>query len=183
MSAFLFAVIYLAGWLAFYAVLWLIVEEAAKSRRPLAAIGKIMNTQNNRATHFPLFIIVEDQKIYGVDPSFSDDKERTQETDVDSLCESCQKAHEEGTLPDDCDDCLSDAFIHYKVEEDTANMRAGVFLTAQAAKDHLEANSYHYDKSAKVYAISAWRNPEMQRVMSFVSSLDTTNEQPSHYRL
>lgn len=121
----------------------------------LEKIGKEMIRQNNRATQFPLFIIMEDVKVYGLDPDWQD-------------CES--EENEEGDL------------VYYRMEEQP-NLSAGVFFTAKACEDHIRANHYHYN-NPRSYGISAWRNYEMQTVMLEIVArgLEKGEKIPSHYK-
>lgn len=43
-----------------------------------------------------------------------------------------------------------------------------MFLTLSEAKRHLEANNYHYHKNAHAYAMTAWRSPEVEKLMSIL---------------
>jgi hypothetical protein len=45
------------------------------------------------------------------------------------------------------------------------------FLTAKAAKAHLDSNYYHYHVNADVYLNHAWRNPEAETVSEFLCGL------------
>lgn len=100
----------------------------------LKDIGIEMVGQDNRATQYPLFVIQED----GLRPSAPWE-------DYDSV--DISEDGEEG---------------HYKIEP-VFDLRAGVFFTTKACQQHIDENDYHYT-NPRVYAISAWRNPEMQAV-------------------
>ena len=147
--------------------------ELKKMLSALKGIGKEMNKQDNRATHFPLFVIQVD-RWHWVSPDMDyDEIERKEEQDGSGLCKKCEKLFDnEKELPMECDDCHwqdRDNFEHYKVEQEF-DLNAGVFLTAKACDEHIRANSYHY-KNPKSYGISAWRNYEMQAVMRYLSLL------------
>lgn len=133
-------------------------------------ILKIKNellTQNNRSTSFPIFIIVEDKKVYGIDPNFTDYRERIEDYDEDDLCENCCKL-EPSEMPDDCDDCMADCFISYRIDKNVPNLYGGFFFTAKACEEHLQLNRHHYNKSANSYAISATHNYELKTVMEYL---------------
>ena len=143
-------------------------------------IGAEMSTQDNRATQYPMFIVVEDVDR-PVPSELSDGRHRVSEPDYGSLCENCiREMDEDGFLDnEDCDECADDCFWWYKREQEP-NLMAGVFFTAKACEDHIRANSYHYN-NPKSYGISAWRNPEMEEVMKHLIS-SAGKEVPSHYR-
>lgn len=143
------------------------------------AIEKIkheMLTQDNRSTSDPIFIVVEDRKVYGVDIGTADGRERKEDYD-NPLCEKCEAMADSNRpdYPDDCEDCPSDAFISYRVENDVPNLRAGFFFTAQACNEHIEANRHHYNKTAKSYAISAYHNEELKTVMKMIINFGDTH--------
>lgn len=129
-------------------------------------------TQDNRWTSWPIYIVVEDKKIYGVDSGGSDGRERKEDYD-DPLCESCE-ALAEGNgpdYPDECEDCPSDAFVYYRIEHDVPNLYGAFFLTAKACEEHLAANRHHYNSTAHSYAISACHNDELQKIIGHIKSL------------
>lgn len=136
-----------------------------------------MLTQNKRGTAYPIFIVVEDKKVYGFDSEYADDKERKEEyQDDEDMCENCRELEQEGEdLPNDCDLCDSVCFVNFKIEKDVPILRAGFFFTAKACNDHIEANRHHYGKTARSYAISAYHNKELKAVM--VELVGKENEQ------
>lgn len=44
-----------------------------------------------------------------------------------------------------------------------------VFITRQAAEQHLKENHYHYSDNAHAYGMCAWRSPEFERLLDIVS--------------
>lgn len=140
-----------------------------RNTKEIEAIKNGMLLQDKRSTSYPIFIVVEDRKIYGVDSDFSfDGRERKDDDYLDRscLCEECDELYEKDKeLPEDCEECDGDAFIYYRMERDTPNMRAAFFFTAQACNEHIERNRHHYNSTAHSYAISACYNYELQAVM------------------
>lgn len=54
------------------------------------------------------------------------------------------------------------------------------FMTLREAKEHLEKNKHHYNSTAKPYAMTAWRSPQVERLYEIIqntdwSELDETN--------
>lgn len=148
----------------------------------LKAIGSEMVQQNNRATENVMFVIEVDKKVWVTAGEDYDERERVEDTNEFMLCESCAKDFEEsgGERPlESCEQCDEECFNHYRIER-TFDLRAGVFLTAKACNEHIQANAYHYD-NPKSFGISAWRNPEMQAVMQMLIFL-SGNDVPSQYR-
>lgn len=47
-----------------------------------------------------------------------------------------------------------------------------LFLTKKAAKEHIKANHYHYNDTIHTYAMTAWRSPEVQRLLEILESID-----------
>lgn len=130
-----------------------------------------MLVQNNRSTSFPIFIVVEDKKVYWV--SDSDYKERKDDDYIDpdeDLCESCLELWKKRELPLECDafDC-DNSFIPYRIEKDVPNLRAAFFFTAEACDEHIAANRHHYNSTVRSYAISAYHNEELKSVMRHLS--------------
>ena len=133
-----------------------------------------MMDQDKRSTAWPIFIVVENKKVYGVDPNFRDCERERKDIDnieKDDLCDNCREVFEEGEvdLPKECGNYeCDDSFIYYRIEEDVPNMRAGFFFTAKACDEHIQSQAHHYDDSAKSYAISAYYNEELRMVMTAI---------------
>lgn len=49
--------------------------------------------------------------------------------------------------------------------------QTGCFLTKRACKKHIEKNDYHYN-NPRTYAMTAWRNPEFERLINIIKVLD-----------
>ena len=143
-------------------------------------IKQEMLSQDKRCTAYPIFIVVEDKKIYGVDIDFSEGRERkdTDMIDFEShCCEACrQEYYENGSLPEECDESeCNDSFIEYKIEKDVPNLYAGFFFTAKACKDHIENNRHHYNSTVHSYGISATHNIELREVMELLIGEENIN--------
>lgn len=50
-----------------------------------------------------------------------------------------------------------------------------MFLTKKSCKRHIELNHYHYSKP-HTYAMTAWRSPEVERLLRIISELGFTAE-------
>lgn len=112
--------------------------------------GKRMAEQDNRGTQYPLFVI---QNRIQRQPGIHEDADGV-----------------------DHDDDGNELPFKYEYVFD---LQAGIFFTQHAALKHLTENAHHYNKP-KIYAVGAWRNPEMQAVMrSIIKAGD--QEVPSHY--
>lgn len=63
--------------------------------------------------------------------------------------------------------------IEYKEEhvivEDT------MFLTLRECQNHLKVNSHHYHKDAYPYAMTAWRSPQVERLISILEKTNWDN--------
>lgn len=46
------------------------------------------------------------------------------------------------------------------------------FLTQKDAEDHLRSNYYHFDEDASTYAMTAWRNPRVERLYKILQETD-----------
>lgn len=139
----------------------LYVLEGKQERKTIKKIGKEMVKQNNRATRFVMFAIQVDEKVYGDQGT---ETERNYDCDGDLMCPDCIKLVDDSdVLPEYCENCDAEAFHWYSIEKVLTVRDCGVFFTAKACQDHIDANHYHYS-NPKVYGIGSWRNPEMQLV-------------------
>ena len=46
------------------------------------------------------------------------------------------------------------------------------FLTKKSAEEHLKQNAHHYSNEARAYALSAWRNPVYEKLISIIKTTD-----------
>lgn len=50
-----------------------------------------------------------------------------------------------------------------------------MFLTEKAAATHLRQNDYHYDATAHTYAMTAWRSPDVEKLIKILQTVDFSN--------
>lgn len=50
-----------------------------------------------------------------------------------------------------------------------------MFLTEKTAATHLRQNDYHYDATAHTYAMTAWRSPEVEKLIKILQTVDFSN--------
>lgn len=72
---------------------------------------------------------------------------------------------EEETEQDKIDE-IECEMIGVKTRYDTKR----VFLTYEAAENHLKQNHYHYSSRARIYCHHAWRNPEAELIQRLILS-------------
>lgn len=87
------------------------------------------------------------------------------------LCASCEVLQEQGEmLTIDCDGCDEECF-YYAEDVMRTDDEHGVFFTAKACDDYIEARRYAVGKLAVSYAISAHHSNEMREVIEYLKSL------------
>ncbi len=72
---------------------------------------------------------------------------------------------------------LGDFEIRYSKEIRFLSEETGVFLTLKDCEKHLKDNWYHYSNKAHPYALTAWRNPNFERLMDIVTKTDWDKEE------
>ena len=116
----------------------------------LKDIGSEMVKQDNRSTQYPLYVVQEDERRM---PTLVEDADGY-ETDEDG-----------DKIP--------------YIDKPKIALEPGVFFTAKACQEHIDENSYHYT-NPRVYAIAAWRNPEVQTIMQSLIK-DAGQKVPIYY--
>lgn len=61
--------------------------------------------------------------------------------------------------------------IVYVEDSENISQQTGCFLTKRAAKRYLEQNYYHHE-NGRTYAMTAWRNPEFERLLNILQSMN-----------
>lgn len=137
-----------------------------ENKQKIKEIRNGMLLQDKRGTAYPIFIVVEDQKIYWVSDGEEGRERYGEEFNTEGACEECVKLYEAcEDVPSDCEECDDALFVNYRTEKNVPNLRAGFFFTANACNEHIERNRHHYNSTAKSYAISGCHNEELKAVM------------------
>lgn len=66
------------------------------------------------------------------------------------------------------DRCFGKVFV----KEEEFIVQNTMFLTKEEAKRHIELNHYHYTSKVHTYAMSAWRAPQVERVLNILEHFD-----------
>jgi len=130
----------------------------------LAAIGKLIATQDNRATDQPLFIVQQKRRVYGIDPDYggevvwlhcdgfeADEKEFVQ----------LEAAHDNG---DDDPENWTRISFHDYWEFVTA------CFTEQGCKDYIARDGHNLNEP-RIYAAGSYRNSEFRAIRNWLLSL------------
>ena len=165
------------------------IEVSDEMYGKLIELATEMTTQDPRGTRMPhMFQIRDWKKVYDVelngdvsiflDRGYGIEIETVEEL-IDYLTETEIEFNEDEIrdmwvndkdfgLPDWIDDYAPGLQQHsYSLEPEYTNC----FLTAKAAREHLDKNYYHYHKDADVYLKHAWRNSEADTISTFLCGL------------
>lgn len=72
--------------------------------------------------------------------------------------------------------CRDDDYsLKYYRNSERISTQTSCFLTKRACKQHIKSNDYHYNKP-HTYAMTAWRNPEFERVLNILKSIKFEEE-------
>ena len=147
-------------------------------------ISREMNTQNNRSTQSPLFVIQYEDKVVCPE-GFSDDamivNTEGEEIDQEKLCKKCrEEVAEYGVMNHEinCKKCGEHRVWCYRIEE-KFDLEHGVFLTAKACNEYIQRRSYAMRKNACSFAISSYWSDDMRTVLAHLSSLTTNHGKPA----
>jgi hypothetical protein len=165
------------------------IEVSDEMYDKLIELATEMTTQDPRGTRMPhMFQIRDWKKVYDaelngdvsifLDRGYGIEIETVEEL-IDYLTENEIEFNEDEIrdmwvndkdfgLSDWIDDYAPDLQQHsYSLEPEYTNC----FLTAKAAREHLDKNYYHYHKDADVYLKHAWRNSEADIISTFLCGL------------
>ena len=147
----------------------------------LKEIQKNLNTQNNRATADPIFIVYDWERIpshndytdefmfVGSEGKIAEDKEQLITFLKDSDCCGELSEKELESIKDMSDDDLIEWIKDKGVDIDKVyyikkRVFINVFFTEKSADAFIKQNHYHYTKEVHTYVACLWRNPEMQYI-------------------
>ncbi len=140
-----------------------------------------LHIQDNRITDAPIFMVQVKNRVYGLDPDFSDDHtwvsdEEFEEADSETAAAAESNYHDTG---EEVFHCEQGAFRRVSYREVWLNHQP--FFTETAAEQYLKINGHnltHYF-GVRIYAESSWRNAEWQAIRDFLMSLVNPPEPPS----
>lgn len=125
-------------------------------------IGELLNTQNNRATEHPLFIVQEREVICGVGEDHTDEFD-WHDADNDWVQAGDEKKVELEALEDSLEDTGSWQRVGYV----TRWRFVTACFTEQGCQDYIVANRHNLN-DPRIYAASAYRNREFIAVREFL---------------
>lgn len=138
----------------------------------LAAIGHLINTQDNRITDAPIFA-VEQKREYVTDADYNDSR--------------IVWINDEGEKAGAKEDAELEARYRRDYEEPRGWRRLAVFdvwefvtacFTEQGCKDYIAANGHNL-KETRIFAHGSYRNREWRDVRDYLRSLSTPPKDPA----
>lgn len=137
----------------------------------IKTIKENLLTQDNRATHLPMFCVQEQYKVPVWNredsphtaifvPEWNESFDSEQEFE-----EFCKENEYEG---DDIPE-----YREYGYDYDWEDVC--VCLTEEGCKEHLRLNGHNYGKT-RIYVKSFYRNPEMEAILEFIRKFETEVE-------
>lgn len=175
------------------------IEVSDEMHAKLIELATEMTTQNMRCTRMPhMFQIAEQKEVAAYEGNGEDiwvdcdggvlrteedikdyvvqflgeNDERLSNFSVgedEEIIKEATETYEAMLSLDEVEDYLEERDFR-KVAVTTEESYQNTFLTAKACQEHIDANHYHYNEP-RVYLNSAWRNPEMELVSTFLCGL------------
>ena len=148
----------------------------------LIDLSNRLHTQDNRATSDPIFCIYQLERFYTEDGNHTQyicDGEEIDEDFVKASIAQYRKDHPELNL---CDESVIEELGYRIARYDFKEVPVSgqCYFSEKAAQEHIDSNHYHYNKPF-VYAESAWRNYEWQKIRGIILSL-TKEEKPFQHK-
>ena len=142
----------------------------------IAEIGALLKTQDNRITADPIFIVQERHRVYGMDSDYADDYhyewldvdsgDRIPATPEQSIKLDRRRA---GDLPTRvyCDN-VGESLLFERVWYTDIWINVQPFFTEAAAQTWIKCNQHNYERPLRVYAESAYNNPEWKAIRKWL---------------
>jgi len=159
--------------------------------RQAKELSIMLKTQDNRGTRAPVLFLLQDAEEKRAFDSgdfvlFSDDCGEIwrgdSEEDIIKQILEIRKEDIEANIAEfgheevfDKEEARVEEEIREEVEGNCYEMEwefvtKQIFLTEEAAKEHLRLNPHHYSEKARIYVDHAWRNPEMELVQKILTT-------------
>jgi len=137
-----------------------------KNIEKLKQIGKLINTQNNRITDQPMFIVQKKVIDYGYDSEFCDDYKWINQDSGDYEEADEDKSKELEEIDDLCGDTEPFEKVYYKERWEFVT----ACFTERGCKDYISRNGHNL-KEPRIYAEGSRRNKEYQTVRNALMEL------------
>lgn len=133
----------------------------------LKQIKSELKTQNNCYTADPIFLVQEQERIYGMDPEYAEEY-------IWYDVENCEEASDEEVaeldrLDDELERIPSRWIKSYYFDK---WMTVQSFFTKKAAQEYVDTRYYRHTGKLRVYVDSLYNNPEMKAVRDFILNYD-----------
>lgn len=146
----------------------------------LRNLSKELKTQDNRITANPVFCVYEKKIVFVPDDCgdhinwFDNEGSILSKKDIKKIIKEYLKDNKDSSILDE-EDILEELEYRkasYNIED--VKVSGQSYFTEKAAQKHIDQNHYHY-KEPFVFAESAWRNYEFQKLREIILNL-TNNE-------
>lgn len=154
----------------------------------LIDLQKRMNEQDCDCQASPYFwSVAENTVTWGINPNNSDEVAYYNDCESYHTVEECKEFFRNywDEFDDEIDEIenfddvekfndrhnMDGNLVYGRKEYNIISPQTGCFLTKQACKDHIAQNDYHYSEP-HTYAMTAWRNPEFERVWNILKKMD-----------
>lgn len=149
-----------------------------------------LKTQDNRATALPIIFLLQDVEefrsfddcggeylLFG-DESGCEFRGASEEEIIQKILEFRKQDIDEEDDSEDFKKKCSNLEDEIRDEVEAGTIYAinlkyitkRIFLTEQAANNHLKSNAHHYSDKARIYVDHCWRDPEMELVYKILTS-------------
>jgi hypothetical protein len=133
----------------------------------LKEIQQELKTQDNRFTCDPIFLVEEQQRVYGMDSAYVDnyvwyDAENHCEADEEES-QKLEKQDEEGVETDY-------AWEKYYYFDQWKTVQ--FFFTEKAAQEYIDGQSHRHSGKLRIYVDSLYRNHEMKMIRDYILNLE-----------
>ena len=136
-------------------------------RQAITEIGRLLRTQDNRATDAPIFLVEEKRRVYGFDPAYADKDEidwidsEGDEADAEEHARLEAEYQETGEEPDDWTRTAYQDEWHFVT----------ACFTEKGCLDYIARNGHNHRGELRTYAAGSHRNEEWRTIRSFLLSL------------
>lgn len=138
----------------------------------LIALSKELHIQDNRATENPIFCVYQIERFYTEDGAHECYVCDGEELDEEFMKESIAQYRKDNVCCALSDEAIIEELGYRITRYDFKEIPVSGqhYFSEKAAQEHIDKNRYHYNKPF-VYAESAWRNCEFQKIREIVMNL------------
>ena len=146
----------------------------------LKELSHELKTQDNRATDKPFFVVLENEKLFGMSPEYTDNEVYVDMGDCNLTYDTKEEAllaiknNDPHVTEEEAEKYFDENITRTGYQQ--IKQKHNFFLTEKGYKEHMLQNKHNYNSDACSYVECAFRNPEYDGLIKAIKEIGSQEE-------